>query len=126
MSGEEREELALRTIPTACRLVCAVRDSAEDVEATLAGLSPEEVTALAVVLAAMVPDDRTPTDLLGWIVPRSTVRRSMWSEERLRWAHAAYERLRRTRQPISAEIRDGEREYNQRRKAAQKARAQHA
>ena len=66
--------LAERTVPQALALACAVRDEDRDgIGEWLAEFSPEaqlpeRVTALLVVLAAMVPvDGVTPQALLDWV-----------------------------------------------------------
>lgn len=62
MSSDDRAEAAT---PIACDLVCAVKDGdAERIDAILT--DPDaDLMALAVVLAAMVPDDRPLHELLG-------------------------------------------------------------
>lgn len=57
-----------RILPRALDLVTAVRD--EDragIGARLQGLDRQDLASLAVVLAAMVPDDRSPQQLLAWV-----------------------------------------------------------
>jgi hypothetical protein len=57
-----------RILPLAQRLVVAVRDEdREGIGAHLAGLDRQGLAALAVVLAAMVPDDVPAAALLSWI-----------------------------------------------------------
>lgn len=64
----QRGELAERMVATACQLACLVRDSGRDeIGKFLATLGAGERDALLVVLAAMVPDDTAPGDLLSWI-----------------------------------------------------------
>lgn len=127
MSNEqEQERRANEALKVAASLVCDVRDSAEDVEATLAGLDRQQLVALAVVLAAMVPDNRTQAQLLGWLVP---LKRADWQgrpDQVVRAAHASFERLAKRRRAgiatvIPDEIREGEREYQRRRKARLRA-----
>lgn len=65
MTLEERADLAERLVPVACELVCAVRDDPDQVQRVVRR-HRGELHALVVVLAAMVPDDRTPQQLLGW------------------------------------------------------------
>jgi hypothetical protein len=64
-----RGELASRMVAVACDLACLVRDQDRDaIGAFLAALPPEEITALIVVQAAMIPvDDSPPADLLAWV-----------------------------------------------------------
>jgi hypothetical protein len=62
------ERLAERLLPKAQELVCLVRDEGPDsIGEWLAGLSKTETQALAVILAAMVPDDKPVDELLAWI-----------------------------------------------------------
>ena len=68
VSAAARGRLAERLVPVALALVGAVRDQDGDgIAEFLAGLSAGERDALPVILAAMVPDDRTPQDLLSWV-----------------------------------------------------------
>lgn len=65
--GTADELLVARVRPLALRLVGIVRDEGQDaVAGVLHPLDLRELYALAVVLAAMVPDDRPLSDLLGW------------------------------------------------------------
>ena len=60
--------LAERLVPVAAAFVGVVRDEDRDgVGRFLAGLPQPERDALPVILAAMIPDDRSPADLLGWV-----------------------------------------------------------
>ena len=64
------DERAGATVPDACTLVCLVRDVDPAVTGSwLQARTREQLEALCVVLAAMVPDDRSPGDLLAWIDP---------------------------------------------------------
>ena len=64
-----------RLVPAAVRLIGAVRQydpedvaaAFDDAAATLAGTGRTPAAAVAVILAAMVPWDATPTDLLAWV-----------------------------------------------------------
>ena len=117
-------ELADAAVLHAQRLACAVRDDgAWEVARITDGLSRDELVALAVVLAAMVPLDRSVADLLAWINdPLPAGQRFpdlRWSPEALRLAHASWNRGERD--PWSTE---GERLYQQaahERKKARKA-----
>lgn len=67
-----RGEMAASMVPVACELACTVRDEGrESVARLLAQVTPEpvpeQIAALLVVLAAMVPDDKSPADLLSWV-----------------------------------------------------------
>lgn len=65
--NEILDELAERMLPSATQLVCAVQDyDTRDAHRLLSGLDVLELRALAVVLAAMVPDDATLEQLLAW------------------------------------------------------------
>ena len=119
------DRLAEVAVGRAQRLACAIRDDgAWEVARITDDLSRDELVALAVVLAAMVPLDRSVADLLAWVQqPLPAGQRFpdlRWSPEALRLAHASWNRGERD--PWSTE---GERLYQQarheRRKAARKA-----
>lgn len=61
VAADRRVEAAL---PLAQQLVGAVRDEDRDLVAEL--VDGADVMALLVALAAMVPDDQTPAELLAW------------------------------------------------------------
>lgn len=64
---DERDALALNARAAAIALVSHVReDDPRRVWSHLQQLQPTQLLALAITLAAMVPDDRTPEQLLGW------------------------------------------------------------
>lgn len=54
-------------VPVAARLVGAVREWDLDEVVGAIGEAGDDITVLVVVLAAMVPYDRTAGDLLGWV-----------------------------------------------------------
>ncbi len=61
-------ELAERLVPVAASFVGVVRDEDRDgVTAFLAARTQHERDALLVILAAMIPDDLSPADLLSWV-----------------------------------------------------------
>jgi hypothetical protein len=63
-----RGDLAERMTGVACALACLVRDEdAGTVGAFLDTLSPDEVRALLIVQAAMIPLDVAPAELLAWV-----------------------------------------------------------
>lgn len=63
--GTRAGESALKR---AQHFVCLVRDEATDgIGAYLDGLHTDAMYGLVVALAAMVPDDRSPAELLAWI-----------------------------------------------------------
>lgn len=64
----QRGELAARMVAVACEMACLVRDSdRQAIGEFLGNLSQEEVTALLVVQAAMIPVDVPASDLLAWV-----------------------------------------------------------
>jgi hypothetical protein len=93
MTGDEQVAAA---IPVACGLVCAVRDGDYTTIADLldslverdAGGFPlvQKLYDLAVVLAAMVPDDRLLPELLGWLEDGSPQRDAMLAKAHWRAA----------------------------------------
>jgi hypothetical protein len=55
-------------VPVATELACLVREQdADGIGRFLAGIREEEIPALLVVLAAMVPVDEPVGDLLAWV-----------------------------------------------------------
>lgn len=61
------EALAESLVPIAARLVGTIRDfGPDDVQAVLAEVPNGRHDALAVVLAAMVDPDQSPSNLLAW------------------------------------------------------------
>lgn len=64
---DQRELLAHNAAEAALALVSHVReDDPRRVWAHLQQLQPTQLLAMTIALAAMVPDDRTPEQLLGW------------------------------------------------------------
>lgn len=119
-------DLAARLVPVACDLACRVRDDGREAVTDLLGqLTAEEQRGLLVVLAAMVPDDRSAEELLAWVT---------WDEhgrplpatprtgEELRAAHTRYTRDRTHGQTPPEEVVAGERAYQR----ARKRRSRHA
>lgn len=71
MTPDERADLTERMVPVACELAGLVREEGPGAIARFfrrvtRDEIPVEARALMVVLAAMVPDDATPADLLSW------------------------------------------------------------
>jgi len=65
---EVNGKLAVRLVPKALELVGLVRDEGPDaIWEFQRKLRPREREALPVILAAMVPDDRTAEELLAWV-----------------------------------------------------------
>lgn len=88
------DDLIVGAEPAAAALVCAVNDADQDaVRTVLEQLDRRQLHALAVLLAALVPDDRP-------------IRHRLEERDALRDAHAAYTRGVRT-----PEVIDGERIY---------------
>ncbi len=75
-------------LPLALELVGAVRDGGPDAVADALART-NDLAALVVMLAALVPDDQTPSELLAWWNPDAGERRKRRAEQR---------RLRRMRQ----------------------------
>lgn len=68
MTPADLGELAGRLVPVAARLAAMVREEDREAIGTyLASLGEAERWALPVVLAAMVPADQTPAQLLEWV-----------------------------------------------------------
>lgn len=130
-------------IDAAVELVCDVRSDPRRAQRDLAALdSMDELRAMCVTLAAMVPDDKPLTRLLSWLRPRAararvdhlgTVRigrSKTWTMEELREAHARYARCLKTAKELGVAASvdeltaEGEREYSRRRRAAARARAE--
>lgn len=67
-TSADPDRLAERMIPVAAQLAGTVHDDGpEQVAAIIDPLTRDQINALCVVLAAMVPVDRTVSDLLAWI-----------------------------------------------------------
>lgn len=68
LAAAARGRLAERLVPVAMELAGVVRDQdAAGIGEFLARLGEDEREALLVVLAAMVPVDQTPQELLAWV-----------------------------------------------------------
>jgi len=144
MSPEERADLAEALVPVAAALIGAVHDEgAQAVARVLGVVAPENLPALAVVLAAMVDPDMSPGDLLAWVTFGETASHGLsyseqiagrygvvlskippdprcWEAALLRTCHAAAVHYRDVGWVLS-----GEREY-QRRRMARKRGTQNA
>lgn len=84
MTGDEQ---AAAMIPVAADLACMVRD--EDVAgiaAQLGKLDCQQFYALAVVMAAMIPDDQPVGDLLAWFEAGTPQREAMLRKAHVRAA----------------------------------------
>lgn len=74
--------------PVAQRLICAVRDmDPREAHVTFTGLDAQDLQALAVVLAALVPPDRPLGELAGWVPQMDDM-----PDVYLRWCHAQHGR----------------------------------
>ena len=118
------ERLAIAAVQRGQRLACAIRDEgAWEVARITDPLNRDELVALCVALAAMVPLDRSAADLLAWVdqpaVPPAGQRFPdlRWTDDALRMAHAAW--ARGERDPWTTE---GERVYQARKYQERKAR----
>lgn len=73
LTARQRGRLAERMVPVALELACLVRDEGPDAIGEFLGEVaggtplPDQVTALLVVTAAMLPVDRPADDLLSWV-----------------------------------------------------------
>lgn len=107
------DDLLDEALAPAAALVCAVREDPTEVHSILLDRTTiEQLHALAVVLACMVPDDKPLTDLLAWTrEPAPTV----WDEPRRREAHRLYAAGRRDARTV-----EGERAYQRARKRPRK------
>lgn len=118
----ERDVLAAEQMPDAIALVSAVRSSPADVTDVLAGKDHQQLLALAVCLAALVPDDVPPSQLLAWLDPKAAAKGEVrsWSDEQVKHAHATFTAHRiatnRGQQvaPLPWDVTAGEREYQRR------------
>lgn len=127
----DRDDLAAKLLPEALRFVGIVHDEGPDTAAEAYAEVPESHRdAFAVVLAALVPTDRSVQDLLDWVgvVKRSRTPESEfeavlsglpysddgsdWTEPQLRFAFLAYKRGNR-----DARVRAGWRIYGRKDRA---------
>jgi hypothetical protein len=61
---------AERLVQTACHFAVRIRDEdPAEVHAEMYAMGTDRLVALASVMAAMIPDDRTPRQLLAWTEP---------------------------------------------------------
>lgn len=117
-------------LDTAVALACDVRDDTARARRSIVALDELELRGLVVALAALVPLDRPVAQLSGWM--REPVRRNQhlgvartrsWTEQQLREAHSRYNsaakraRARGVELSVDELTREGEREYNRRRKS---------
>lgn len=95
-------------IPTALQLVGAVRNY--DIFRAHDLLRSADLPALAVALAAMVPEDRTRSELLGWMRP------ALPKQLRPCGSHAAHARHKARGEEVDVACLEAEREYQRNRK----------
>ncbi|MGH3382373.1 MAG: hypothetical protein ACRDP6_47355 [Actinoallomurus sp.] len=108
----------------ATELVSIVRDEgAASIERFLAKVP--DLRVLAVALAAMVPDDARPSELLAWterlipdaVDPPLRDQARLWTEAAVRRHHSAYKSRQRAGYPIDELTEAGHQEYQRRRMA---------
>ena len=108
-----------RMVPIACQLAGHVH--AHDKTAIhhiIRRLTPHEAYALIVVLAAMIPQDQTPRELLAWTEHRPT--RPRLVKLKPCGTHAAYWRHKNRGEPIDPHCLNAERDYQRVRKQHQR------
>lgn len=119
--GKTPDDLAASMIPVACDLACLVRDGdltglAERLDSVAdSGDGLQRFYALAVVMAAMIPDDRPVGDLLAWFEAGTPQRAQMLAKAH---ARAAKRQLRGL--PLWGPLAALENEYQQGRLAAKR------
>jgi hypothetical protein len=111
-----------RMVPVACDLVGRVRDGDGcSVLALMQSLTPSERYAVTVVLAAMIPVDRSARDLLSWTEgePGDLIPGPSAYVRPLRpcGTHAAYWRHKKRGEPIDLQCLYAERAYQRARKS---------
>ena len=112
------ERLAIAAVQRGQRLACAVRDEgAWEVARITDPLNRDELVALCVALAAMVPLDRSAAELLDWLEPKPTPAGypELTTDAALRQAHAAHQRGERHPWAVEGERRYQARAYQRRR-----------
>lgn len=93
MTIEERETLAMSLVPVACGLVEAVRNRDIGRTHAILGDHSDHLSALAVVLASLVPEEER---LAALDVDEVAVQRRLWGDKSVRLNHAEQvEALRR-------------------------------
>jgi hypothetical protein len=111
---------AAGAVPVALELVDAVRRwDRRDVEHVL---KTADLTAVAVVLAAMVDDGRTVEEMLGWVA-QFPVECDGWTYAELLDAHAQHEAHRVRGLDSPGHVREGERVYQRLRARRRRASA---
>jgi hypothetical protein len=127
--------LPIRAVGRASRLAGAVHDgSAQDVAVILAALSQQELVELSVTLAAMVPVEYSPGDLLAWNdsrydpvkpkpVPVVITRRKPRKRLQPHGTHAAFNRHKAREEAPCVACLQGERDFQRERGRRRRAKA---
>lgn len=108
------DEAIYNSIPTALQLVGAVRNY--DIFRAHDLLRDADLPALAVALAAMVPEDQTRTQLLSWMRPPLPVKGLAPCA-----THAAFTRHKARGEQVDVACLEAEREYQRNRKRKERA-----
>lgn len=102
------DDRAVQAVPDALAMVDAVRRfDRRDIHHLL---RQTDLHALVVVLAAMVDQDRTPKDLLGWVQTADSFDGWLWPE--VLAAHAQYQLCMTRGVEVPVEVRAGQRVYD--------------
>lgn len=115
-----RTERVIRARASAIRLVGAVRDN--DALGAHAIIVKTDLTALALALASMVDDSRSPSDLLLWTEADPQLEGLTWHEALA--CHRQYEaaRTRNEQHLLPAHVWQGQRVYDRQRKRERRRR----
>lgn len=102
-----------RMIPTACQLTGHVHDhNRKAIRRLLHGLNQQDTYTLLIVLAAMIPEDRTIKELLAWT--------NQLPQLKPCGTHAAYARHKTNNEPIDPLCQRAERAYQRNKKREQR------
>lgn len=102
-----------RTIPTACELIDHVHThNKKAIRQLLHNLNQQDIHALTIVLAAMIPEDRTIKELLAWT--------NQLPQLKPCGTHAAYARHKTNNEPIDPLCQRAERAYQRNKKREQR------
>lgn len=108
-----------RMVPTACQLTGHVHaHDKQAIHKVIRNLTPQEAYAVIVVLAAMIPQDQTPRELLAWT--EQVPPRSRGVKLKPCGTHAAYWRHKTRGERIDDRCLDAERAYQRDRKREQR------
>jgi hypothetical protein len=121
MSPDERADTAVRD---GLELVGLVHEFGQDTIAEfLRARDRPGIEALVVALAAMVPEDRTPDQLLAWLRPRRPRAKAAPKPLRACGTHAAFNRHKALGEPPCDRCVLGERQYQRDQARLQRQRA---